>query len=78
MGTFRVVSRVCGAVVAAFDQGVDGELALDQAFEAIKRDTVDGELVEQPAEFARQLERLRRRLGDGLALIVPVGLHELG
>ena len=54
-----------------------GEVALDEAFELAERHALDGQLVEQPAELARELERLRRRLGDGMALVVLEGRHEL-
>ncbi len=53
-----------------------GEIALDQAFELAERHALDGQLVEQPAELARELERLRRRLGDGMALVVLEGRNE--
>ena len=54
-----------------------GEIALDQAFELAERHALDGQLVEQAAELARKLQRLRRRLGDGMALVVLEGRHEL-
>ena len=53
------------------------EVAVDQPLELRERDAFDGQLVEQAAEFARELQRLRRRLRDGMALVVLEGGHEL-
>ena len=55
-----------------------GEIAGDEIGEAAEVDALDRQLVEQAAQFARELERLRRRLGDRMALVVAEGRHELG
>ena len=56
---------------------VAGEVALDQAFEPVERHAVDGQLVEQTGELARELQRLRRRLRDRLAVVVLEGRDQL-
>ena len=54
------------------------EVAFDQPFELIERHAFDGEFVEQQAKLTRELQRLRRRLCDGMSLVVLEGCHELG
>ena len=44
------------------------KLPSTRPFELAERHALDGKLVEQPPELARELQRLRRRLGDGMAL----------
>ena len=54
------------------------EVALDQPLELRERHAFDGKLVEQAAEFAREFQRLRRRLCNGMALVVGEGRDQLG
>ena len=53
------------------------EIAFDQSFELLERHAFDCQLVEQAAELARELERLRGRLRNGMILVVFEGGHEL-
>lgn len=57
---------------------VVGKVAVDQSFEFLERHAVDGQLVEQAGEFAGELERLGRRLGNGLVLFLAESQDQLG
>ncbi len=54
-----------------------GEVALDQTLELAERHAFDGQLIEQSAKLTRELQRLRRRLGDRMALIIDEGRDQL-
>ena len=59
-------------------QPVAREIFFDQRFQLLERHAVDRQFVEQARELAGKLQRLRRRLGDRLAPIVPETGDEFG
>ncbi len=53
------------------------EVALDEPLELAEGHAFDGEFVEQAAQFARELQGLRRRLCDGMSLVILEARDEL-
>src|SRR5262249_62256331 len=55
-----------------------GKVVFDQILEPLEGHAFDGELIEQGAQLARQLQRLRCRLRDTLTLIIAERQNEAG